>query len=51
MPVTEEFVKMLMEQIVQLNQTIESLNQTIRELQEKLNQNSKNSSNHLSVTD
>ena len=44
MPVTEEFVKMLMEEIVQLNQTIESLNQTIRELQEKLNQNSKNSS-------
>lgn len=51
MPITEEFVKHLMEQnaamaeqIVQLTKTVESLNQTIQKLQEQLNKNSKNSS-------
>ena len=51
MPITEEFVKYLMEQnaamaeqISQLTKTVESLNQTIQKLQEQLNKNSKNSS-------
>ena len=51
MPITEEFVKHLMEQnaamagqISQLTKTVESLNQTIQKLQEQLNKNSKNSS-------
>ena len=51
MPITEEFVKHLMEQnkvmaeqISQLTKTVENLNQTIQKLQEQLNKNSKNSS-------
>lgn len=58
MPITEEFVKRLMEQnttllaqnaamaeqISQLTKTVESLNQTIQKLQEQLNKNFKNSS-------
>ena len=51
MPITEDFVKHLMEQnaamagqISQLTKTVESLNQTIQKLQEQLNKNSKNSS-------
>lgn len=58
MPITEEFVKRLMEQnatllaqnatmakqISQLTKTVEILNQTIQKLQEQLNKNSKNSS-------
>ena len=58
MPITEEFVKHLMEQnsillaqnaamaeqISQLTKTVEELNQTIKQLQERLNKNSKNSS-------
>ena len=51
MPITEDFVKHLIEQnaamaeqISQLTKTVESLNQTIQKLQEQLNKNSQNSS-------
>lgn len=51
MPITEDYVKYLMEQnasmteqISQLTSTVKELNQTIKELQEQLKMNPKNSS-------